>query len=141
MGVKLIIKDEVNIKLEGLPLDARKKLANNFKYEIMEYSLDSYFWDNQLNESVIYPGFIYDNRRICSKIYLPSHIANNILYKAIKENVNDITPIKLIKLVYFVYAWSLALFDRKLFEEEIEAWNTTLLYVSECIDEWKKCQG
>ena len=34
MGVKLIIKDEVNIKLEGLPLEARKKLANNFKYEV-----------------------------------------------------------------------------------------------------------
>jgi superfamily II DNA or RNA helicase len=34
MGVKLIIKDEVNIKFEGLPLDARKKLTNTFKYEI-----------------------------------------------------------------------------------------------------------
>jgi superfamily II DNA or RNA helicase len=34
MGVKLVIRDEVNIKLEGLPLDARKKLANAFKYEI-----------------------------------------------------------------------------------------------------------
>jgi superfamily II DNA or RNA helicase len=34
MSVKLIIRDEVNIKLEGLPLDARKKLANSFKYEI-----------------------------------------------------------------------------------------------------------
>jgi superfamily II DNA or RNA helicase len=34
MAVKLVIKDEVNIKFEGLPLDARKKLANTFKYEI-----------------------------------------------------------------------------------------------------------
>ena len=34
MGIKLIIKDEVNIKIEGLPLEARKKLANSFKYEI-----------------------------------------------------------------------------------------------------------
>jgi superfamily II DNA or RNA helicase len=34
MTVKLVIKDEVNIKLEGLPLDARKKLAATFKYEI-----------------------------------------------------------------------------------------------------------
>jgi superfamily II DNA or RNA helicase len=34
MAVKLIIRDEVNIKLENLPLDARKKLANAFKYEI-----------------------------------------------------------------------------------------------------------
>lgn len=33
MTVKLIVKDEVNIKFEGLPLDARKKLANAFKYE------------------------------------------------------------------------------------------------------------
>ena len=34
MAVRLIIKDEVNIKLENLPLDARKKLASTFKYEI-----------------------------------------------------------------------------------------------------------
>jgi superfamily II DNA or RNA helicase len=33
MAVRLVIRDEVNIKLENLPLDARKKLANTFKYE------------------------------------------------------------------------------------------------------------
>ena len=33
MVIKLVIRDEVNIKIEGLPLDARKKLANAFKYE------------------------------------------------------------------------------------------------------------
>jgi len=32
MAVKLVIKDEVNIKLEGLPLEARKKLVSTFKY-------------------------------------------------------------------------------------------------------------
>ena len=31
---KLIIRDEVNIKFEGLSLEARKKLANKFKYEV-----------------------------------------------------------------------------------------------------------
>jgi superfamily II DNA or RNA helicase len=31
---KLIIRDEVNIKLEGLPVEIRRKLANLFKYEI-----------------------------------------------------------------------------------------------------------
>ena len=30
---KLIIKDEVNIKLEGLPVEIRRKLVNKFKYE------------------------------------------------------------------------------------------------------------
>ena len=34
MTVKLTICDEVNIKFSGLPLDARKKLAATFKYEI-----------------------------------------------------------------------------------------------------------
>lgn len=30
---------------------------------------------------------------------------------------------------------------KKAFEEEIEEWNGTLLCVSDCIDEWMKCQG
>ena len=33
MGVRLVIRDEVNIKLENLPLDVRKKLVATFKYE------------------------------------------------------------------------------------------------------------
>ena len=33
MAIRLVIKDEINIKLENLPLDARKKLASTFKYE------------------------------------------------------------------------------------------------------------
>jgi superfamily II DNA or RNA helicase len=33
MTVKLVIRDEVNIKFEGLNLEARKRLANTFKYE------------------------------------------------------------------------------------------------------------
>jgi superfamily II DNA or RNA helicase len=31
---KLVIRDEVNIKLEGLPVEIRRKLSNQFKYEI-----------------------------------------------------------------------------------------------------------
>ena len=30
----IIIKDEVNIKLEGLDLDARRTLVNAFKYDV-----------------------------------------------------------------------------------------------------------
>ena len=30
---------------------------------------------------------------------------------------------------------------KKPFESEIEEWNASMLYVSECIDEWIKCQG
>ena len=31
---KLIIEDEVNIKLEGLEVDVRRKLANALKFEV-----------------------------------------------------------------------------------------------------------
>jgi len=34
MQVKLIIKDEVNVKLEGLDVGVRKKLVDKFKYEV-----------------------------------------------------------------------------------------------------------
>lgn len=34
MQVKLIIKDEVNVKLEGLDVSVRKKLVDKFKYEV-----------------------------------------------------------------------------------------------------------
>ena len=30
----IIIRDEVNIKIEGLDLDARRTLVNNFKYDV-----------------------------------------------------------------------------------------------------------
>ncbi len=33
LSCKLVIKDEVNIKLEGLPVEVRRKLSNTFKYE------------------------------------------------------------------------------------------------------------
>ncbi|MCK5385385.1 MAG: SocA family protein [Alphaproteobacteria bacterium] len=55
------------------------------------------------------------------KTYSPAAVANNILWLARKENI-EITPMKLIKLVYFVYGWCLALTDRKLFDDRIEAW-------------------
>jgi uncharacterized phage-associated protein len=54
--------------------------------------------------------------------YLPAHIANYFLSVAEDENIKDVTPMKLTKLVYFSYAWYRAIFGKKLFEEKIEAW-------------------
>ncbi len=56
----------------------------------------------------------------CQK-YEPAAIANNILWLA-KEDEVQISPMKLLKLLYFVYGWTLALQDRKLFDEPIRAW-------------------
>lgn len=54
--------------------------------------------------------------------YTPSHIANYFLYVARKENI-DMSPLKLMKLVYFAYAWYLHLTEgEELFSEEIQAW-------------------
>ena len=32
MSCKIVINDEVNIKIEGLPVDVRRKIANNLKW-------------------------------------------------------------------------------------------------------------
>ncbi len=53
---------------------------------------------------------------------LPTHIANYFLWRSKKEGVKDMTPIKLIKLIYFAYAWHLAIFKKTAFCEKIEAW-------------------
>lgn len=44
-----------------------------------------------------------------------------MLDKAVKDGIS-ISPMKLLKLVYIGYGWSLATLDRKLFDEPILAW-------------------
>ena len=53
------------------------------------------------------------------KIYTPQHVANFILRKEKKLN-RSITQLKLLKLVYLLYGWVLAVLDRKLFDEPIK---------------------
>lgn len=53
--------------------------------------------------------------------YTPQHIANYFLDRADKEGYG-ISMLKLIKMVYIAYGWNLAVFNTKLFDEEIEAW-------------------
>jgi len=55
------------------------------------------------------------------KAYTPSHIANFFLDKAEEEGAR-LTQMKLQKLVYIGYGWALALLNRRVFEEQIEAW-------------------
>ena len=49
-------------------------------------------------------------------------VANPLLTMAREQNISDISPMKLQKLLYFAHAWHLALFDCPLFREGIEAW-------------------
>ena len=53
--------------------------------------------------------------------YTPQQIANYFLARAFESSV-DVSPLKLLKLVYIAYGWNLALRDKKLFHEPIEAW-------------------
>ena len=53
--------------------------------------------------------------------YTPQHIANYFLDKAEAESI-PMTPLKLIKLVYIAYGWHIALTNKSLFSEEIQAW-------------------
>ena len=53
--------------------------------------------------------------------YSASQVANFMLDKADKDGIR-VSPMKLLKLVYIGYGWSLAVLDRKLFDEPILAW-------------------
>lgn len=53
--------------------------------------------------------------------YTPQDIANFFLDKA-EEEGQPISAMKLQKLVYIAYGWYLALMGKRLFEEDIEAW-------------------
>jgi hypothetical protein len=46
----------------------------------MDYAIDFYNGNNQINERIIYPEFIYDDQRICSKIYVSFKFMGLIFY-------------------------------------------------------------
>jgi uncharacterized phage-associated protein len=48
--------------------------------------------------------------------------ANYIIENLHKRNIDDLTNLKLQKLLYFAYGVHLSLFNEKLFEGEIQAW-------------------
>ena len=49
-------------------------------------------------------------------------IAHYFLRRVDREAGDTISPLKLQKLIYYAQAWSLALRDKPLFHQEIEAW-------------------
>lgn len=54
--------------------------------------------------------------------YHVNAIANYFIEKAQSAECRDLTPMKLLKLVYIAHGWSLGLFGKALFNEEVEAW-------------------
>jgi uncharacterized phage-associated protein len=55
-------------------------------------------------------------------MYTANDIANWFLAGVDRAAGDSITHLKLQKLVYYAQAWSLALLDRPLFEEDFQAW-------------------
>ncbi|WP_413154889.1 Panacea domain-containing protein [Bartonella sp. cb54] len=55
-------------------------------------------------------------------IFTVQQVANFFLNKGNEGNI-EISPMKLIKLVYFAYGWVLAITNKRLFSDPIEAWD------------------
>jgi uncharacterized phage-associated protein len=54
--------------------------------------------------------------------YTSTQIADWFLCTIDREAGDSLTHLKLQKLVYYAQAWTLAIFDRPLFDEDFEAW-------------------
>ena len=65
----------------------------------------------------------------------PKAVANKFLELGERDGVSDITPMKLLKLVYIAHGWHLALSEGKkpLVNEASEAWKygLSLIHISE----------
>lgn len=55
-------------------------------------------------------------------MYTSKQIADWILSRINKNSGDTISPLKLQKLLYYCQAWHYTIFDKKLFDERIEAW-------------------
>ena len=49
-------------------------------------------------------------------------VANEMIRKGVEES-NSLTPLQVIKLTYLCQAWMLGMFSRRMFYQDIEAWN------------------
>jgi hypothetical protein len=56
----------------------------------MDYVIDYYFWDYYSNQVIEYPGFIYDNKRIFSKLYVFFKFIGLIIYISTLSNCNNL---------------------------------------------------
>jgi uncharacterized phage-associated protein len=55
-------------------------------------------------------------------VYKPSWVANSFLIRARDQGINDIDPLKIQKLVYFLHGWNLAVTGHPAVGERFEAW-------------------
>lgn len=54
--------------------------------------------------------------------YQLNTIANAFILRAMAYSTHDMTPMKLLKLVYIAHGWSLGINNQPLFVEKVEAW-------------------
>jgi hypothetical protein len=55
----------------------------------MDYAIDFYNGNNEIHDGIVYPEFIYDDRRICSKIYVIFKLLSLIFYLATLPTCNS----------------------------------------------------
>lgn len=70
--------------------------------------------------------------------YSARAVANTLLTRAKELGINDITPMKLQKLIYYSHGWYLAFLEMPLIKEEIQAWKYGPV-IQDIYSEFKDC--
>lgn len=73
------------------------------------------------SDSVIICAWAGSGERVVSDVIAPNSLADFLLAQS-RERGEILTNLKLQKLIYYAQAWYLALNDRPLFDEDMEAW-------------------
>ena len=125
MKINLIVKSDWRIgSLKSIFFNALKKL-NDVDVDFLWFVKRQHHMYSEIREEAVNQSRSHGSeggrRSFVTMTYTPQHIANFFLKKA-NASGQPLDQLKLMKLVYIAYGWSLALKNKKLFLESIEAW-------------------
>lgn len=99
----------------------------------MEYSLDFFFLNNRSNNEILFPEFIYDNQRICSKIYILFKIAGLIIY----TTTSLLCYVTYLFIIMIVFMFLATLNSIRYEYEHFKRYGTIFSSINE-FDDWKR---
>ena len=99
----------------------------------MDYAINSHLRNNNSNENVVFPGFIYDNKRFCSRLYVFLKMIGLIFY-----TISLINCYRLDFYIIMIVSMSLSTMNSARYEYAHLKKNGTIFSSIDEFKQWKK---